>query len=276
MATRDPNSTKPEPPKQSSFFIWSEVTSSLAHIGAYAQLSWRSVSNLFTPPQYTSDLVLQMDTVGVGSLPIVLLTGGFIGGIMVLQTASQFARFGQTALTADVVALGLVRELGPTITGLLVAGRNSSAMASELGSMVVSEQVDAMRAMGTDPSRKLITPRVTATVLVLPLLVAIADLVGLAGGFIVSRFTLSVGAVQFWHRAVHALDFSDLVQGFVKPLVFGFILATVGCYQGLNVKGGTEGVGRATTSAVVISSVLILVSDLFLSKIMLYLAGHVF
>lgn len=246
------------------------------HVQEYAKLSAVSIANIFSPPQYVNDLIQQMDYIGVGSLPIVVLTGGFIGGILVLQTASQFARFGQTNLTGDVTALGLVRELGPTITGLLVAGRNASAMASELGSMVVSEQVDAMRAMGTDPIRKLVTPRVIASALVLPLLVAIADLIGLAGGYVVSRFTLSVGAVQFWSRAIDALDFADLMQGLAKPLVFGFILATVGCYQGLNVKGGTEGVGRATTTAVVVSSVIILVADLFLSKLMLFLAGRVF
>jgi phospholipid/cholesterol/gamma-HCH transport system permease protein len=275
MATRGPNLVNSEQPKQPSYFL-QRLMIWVLHVQEYARLSVRSVANVFSPPHYVGDLVQQMDRIGVGSLPIVMLTGGFIGGILVLQTASQFARFGQTALTGDVTALGLVRELGPTITGLLVAGRNASAMASELGSMVVSEQVDAMRAMGTDPGRKLVTPRVIATTLMLPLLVAVGDLIGLAGGYIVSRFTLSVGAVQFWSRAIDALDFSDLMQGLIKPVVFGFIIATVGCYQGLNVKGGTEGVGRATTTAVVVSSVVILVADLFLSKLMLFLAGHVF
>ena len=147
----------------------------ILHVQAYTELSVRSLANLFSPPYYMSDVLDQMDIIGVGSLPIVLLTGFFIGAVMVLQTAAQFERFGQTALTADVVSLALVRELGPSITGLLVAGRNSSGMASELGSMVVSEQVDAMRAMGTDPTRKLVTPRVVATVLMLPLLTAMAD-----------------------------------------------------------------------------------------------------
>jgi phospholipid/cholesterol/gamma-HCH transport system permease protein len=195
---------------------------------------------------------------------------------MVLQTAAQFERFGQTALTADVVSLALVRELGPSITGLLVAGRNSSGMASELGSMVVSEQVDAMRAMGTDPTRKLVTPRVVATVLMLPLLTAMADFLGLIGGYIVASMTLRLGAVTFWHRAIDILVFSDLMQGLVKPVVFGLILSTVGCYQGLNVKGGTEGVGRATTQAVVASSVFILITNFFLTRVMLFLAGHIF
>ncbi len=193
----------------------------------YTFLSARSVTNLLHPPYYVSDVLDQMDLIGVGSLPIVVLTGFFIGAVMVLQTAAQFERFGQTALTADVVSLALVRELGPTITGLLVAGRNSSGIASELGSMVVTEQVDAMRAMGTDPSRKLVTPRVVATVLMLPLLTAMADFVGLIGGYVVSHFTLRLGAIAFWTRALDALVFSDLMQGLAKPLVFGFIVSTV-------------------------------------------------
>jgi phospholipid/cholesterol/gamma-HCH transport system permease protein len=206
----------------------------------------------------------------------VLLTGFFIGAVMVLQTASQFVRFGETALTGDVVSLALVRELGPAITGLLVAGRNASGMASELGSMQVTEQVDAMRAMGTDPIRKLVTPRVVATMLVLPLLTAMSDFVGLVGGSVVALFTLHIGAVEFWTRAIRALEFADLMQGMAKPVVFAFILATVGCYEGLTVRGGTQGVGRATTQAVVVSSVIILTSDVFLTKLALFLGGRVF
>jgi len=248
----------------------------ILHVQEYTLLSVRSVANLFSPPYYAADVLEQMDIIGVGSLPIVLLTGFFIGAVMVLQTAAQFERFGQTALTADVVSLALVRELGPSITGLLVAGRNSSGIASELGSMLVTEQVDAMRAMGTDPIRKLVTPRVVATVLMLPLLTAMADFMGLIGGYLVSSFTLRLGAVAFWTRAINILEFSDLMQGLAKPIVFGFILATVGCYQGLNVTGGTQGVGRATTQAVVASSVFILITNFFLTKLMLFLAGHVF
>src|ERR1700675_4826467 len=204
----------------------------------YAELSFQSLANVFTPPHYWADTLEQMDIIGVGSLPIIVLTGFFIGGVLVLQTASQFERFGETALTGDAVALALVRELGPAITALLVAGRNASGIASELGSMVVTEQVDAMRALGTDPIRKLVTPRVIAMVTMLPLLVAVADFVGLVGGFIVAYFTLRLGAVQFWTRAIDALEFGDLVQGVAKPIVFGLIIGTVGCYQGLRVKGG--------------------------------------
>jgi phospholipid/cholesterol/gamma-HCH transport system permease protein len=236
----------------------------------YAELSFRSIANLATTPRYWFDTLEQMDLIGVGSLPIVILTGFFIGGVMVLQTSAQFEKFGETALTGDAVSLALVRELGPAITALLVAGRNASGIASELGSMVVTEQVDAMRALGTDPIRKLVTPRVVATVLMLPLLTVVSDFVGLCGGFFVAYFTLRLGAVQFWTRAVDALAIGDVVQGLAKPFVFGLIIATVGCYQGLRVKGGTQGVGRATTTAVVVSSVFILVVDTFITKLLLY------
>src|ERR1700691_4135261 len=184
----------------------------------YAELSFQSLANVFTPPHYWADTLEQMDIIGVGSLPIIVLTGFFIGGVLVLQTASQFERFGETALTGDAVALALVRELGPTITALLVAGRNASGMASELGSMVVTEQVDAMRALGTDPIRKLMTPRVVATTLMLPLLTAVADFVGLIGGFAVAYFTLGLGLVEFWKRAIDALEFGDIVMGMSKPI----------------------------------------------------------
>jgi phospholipid/cholesterol/gamma-HCH transport system permease protein len=239
----------------------------------YSLLVLQSIANVFTPPQYWSDTLEQMDQIGVGSLPIVIITSFFIGGVMVLQTAAQFQRFGETALTGDAVSLALVRELGPAITALLVAGRNASGIASELGSMVVTEQVDAMRALGTDPIRKLVTPRMIAMVTMLPLLVAVADMVGLFGGFIVAYFTLRLGAVQFWTRAIDALEGGDLVQGMAKPVIFGFIISTVACFQGLRVKGGTQGVGRATTSAVVISSVMVLVFDFFLAKILLFMFG---
>ncbi len=237
----------------------------------YTLLTVQAVVNLFTPPVYWSDTLEQMDSIGVGSLLIVVVAFLSIGGVLVLQTAAQFQRFGETAETGDAVSLALVRELGPVIAALLVAGRNASGIASEIGSMVVTEQIDAMRALGTDPTRKLVTPRVVAMVLVMPLLVAVADFVGLVGGFVVAHFTLRLGAVQFWTRAVNALDFGDLVQGSVKPLIFGFVISTIACHKGLRVTGGTEGVGRATTSAVVNSSVWMLIVDLFLAKILLFI-----
>jgi phospholipid/cholesterol/gamma-HCH transport system permease protein len=275
MATTEPKLIE-APPISLTGALAEGLKERIQHVQDYSVLAAQSVTNLFHPPIYWSDILEQMDIIGVGSLPIVVLTGFFIGAVMVLQTAAQFVRFGQTALTADAVSLALVRELGPTISGLLVTGRNGSSIASELGSMVVTEQVDAMRAMGTDPNRKLVTPRMVAAVFMLPLLTAMADLSGLVGGFVVSTFTLRLGAVAFWTRAINVLDFSDLMQGLSKPLIFGFILSTVGCYHGLRVRGGTQGVGRATTSAVVASSVFILVANFFLTKIMLFLSGHVF
>jgi len=248
----------------------------LADIQAYTLMSVRALTNLLTSPRYFKDLLDQMDDVGVGSLPIILAAGFFIGAVMVLQTGSQFVRFGQTALTGDIVSLALVRELGPTLTGILVAGRVASGMASELGSMLVTEQVDAMRAMGTDPSRKLISPRVLSAILVLPLLTALNDFVGLLGGCVASVFSLRLGAVEFWTRAIDALDFPDIMQGMTKPLVYGFILSTVGCYKGLTVRGGTQGVGRATTQAVVVSNIMIIAADVFLTKLSLYLGDKFF
>lgn len=243
----------------------------VAAVQDYFFLVAQVLKYIFTPPHYWTDTLEQMDIIGVGSLPIIILASLSIGGVMVLQTAAQFQRFGETALTGDAVALALVRELGPAVTALLVAGRNASGMASELGSMIVTEQVDAMRALGTDPIRKLMMPRVIATTLMVPLLTAVFDFVGLCGGFVVAYTTLRLGAVQFWTRAVHSLAVGDVVQGMAKPIVFGLIIATVGCYRGLRVRGGTQGVGRATTSAVVIASVWVLVVDFFLSRLLLYM-----
>ncbi len=270
-----PQSGSPETPSVAEV-LSDAAKNSVLKVQDYSKLALRSLTNLATPPRYMQDTLVQMDDIGVGSLPIVLLSGFFIGAVLVLQTGAQFERFGQTMLTGDVVSIALVRELGPTITGLLVAGRCSSGIASELGSMLVTEQVDAMRAMGTDPSRKLVTPRVMATLFTLPLLTTISVFVGLLGGMVASVFSLRLDATTFWERAIAILEFSDLMQGFSKSVVFGFILSTVGCYQGLNVRGGTQGVGRATTQAVVVSSVMIIIGDTFLTKIALFLADKVF
>ena len=248
----------------------------VASLQDYSQMAFRGVANFAARPFYVQDMLQQMDDIGVGSMPIVLVSAFFIGAVMVLQTGAQFVRFGQTALTGDIVALALVRELGPTLTGILVAGRSASGIASELGSMLVTEQVDAMRAMGTDPSKKLVTPRILATILVLPLLTAFMDFTGLLGGCVASIFSLRLGAVEFWTRAINALEFKDIVEGMTKPIAYGFLLSTVGCYKGLTVSGGTQGVGRATTQAVVLSSVLIIAADLFLTKLALYLGGKIF
>lgn len=237
----------------------------------YSLLAFRSVRNVFTDKSYFTDLVEQMDIIGVGSLRIVLVALFCVGGVIVLNAASQFRRFGETALAGDAVSLALLRELGPVFVALLIAGRNATGMASELGSMIVTDQVDAIRAFGVDPIRKLMTPRVLATILVLPLLVALGDCAGLFGGFLVANLVLHIGAAQFWTRAIDALSLGDLCIGFTKPVVFAFIIATVGCYQGFRVKGGTQGVGRATIDAFVESSVIVLVVDLFLTRLLLHI-----
>ncbi len=239
----------------------------------YSILALRSVTNMFAGRRYFTDLVDQMDQIGVGSLLIVVVALFCVGGVVVLNAASQFARFGETVLTGDAVSLALTRELGPVFVALLVAGRNATAMASELGSMVVSDQVDAMRGFGIDPIRKLMTPRVLATVMILPLLVAVGVCAGLLGGFVVASLVLHLGAEQFMTRAINALVFGDLCIGFTKPIVFGFIIATVGCFEGFRVEGGTAGVGRATINAFVVSSVIVLVVDLFITRLLLYVFG---
>jgi phospholipid/cholesterol/gamma-HCH transport system permease protein len=240
----------------------------------YSLLAGRSLSNLFAQPRYYADTLLQADLIGVGSLPIVVLIGFFTGAVLALQTASTLQQFGSLSLTGKLVALSMVRELGPVLTGILVAGRNSSGMASELGSMKVTEQIDAMRAMGVDPTKKLVTPRVIATVTMLFFLSIISDLVGLAGGFVISYLLLGLDPNQYWTTAYQALKFGDVFMGLGKPVVFGFIIASVGCYYGMSARGGTQGVGRATTQAVVAASVTIVVSDFFITKLLMAVFGN--
>ncbi len=235
----------------------------------YALLAWRSLSNLFTQPRYLADTLQQADIIGVGSLPVVVLTGVSTGAVLALQSANSLARFGALSFTGQLVSLSMVRELGPTLTGLMVAGRNSSGMASELGSMQVTEQIDAMRALGTDPTKKLVTPRVVATVIMLFFLTIISDLVGLAGGAMVSTLLLRLDFNQYWTTAWQSLSFEDVFMGQVKPIFSGFIIATIGCYYGLSARGGTQGVGRATTQAVVAASVLILVVNFFVTRFLM-------
>ena len=239
----------------------------------FTTLSARAFRNVFRTPHYVVDILRQMDFIGVGSLPIVILTGFFTGAVLALQMSKTLTTFGETSLTGQLVILSLVRELGPVLTALMVAGRNSSGIASELGSMVVSEQIDAMRALGTDPGKKLVTPRLVATVVMLPMLTIISDFMGLLGGFATSFFFIRLNPSQYWYSAYHALEMEDVFQGLLKPLVFAFIVALVGCYYGLTTRGGTEGVGRSTTQAVVAASVMILVSDFFLTKITLAVLG---
>src|SRR5579864_7845374 len=240
----------------------------------YTLLSLQSVANLFRKPVYFADMVQQADLIGVGSLPIVVLIGFFTGAVLAVQTANTLQRFGSITLIGQLVSLSMVRELGPVLTGILVAGRNTSGMASELGSMVVTEQIDAMRALGTDPIKKLVTPRVVATIFMLFFLSILSDLVGLVGGLFVSKLLLNLDARQYWSNAWQSLVLQDVFMGLIKPVLFGFIIATIGCFYGMTARGGTQGVGRATTQAVVSASVLIIVVDFFVTQFLLKVLSY--
>lgn len=230
-------------------------------------LAGRAFRNIFRRPHYGDDIVLQMDTIGVGSMQIVAITGFFSGAVMALQMYHALAQYGQMGKTGQLVSITLVRELGPVLTALMVAGRNASGIASELGSMKVTEQIDAMRALGTDPVQKLVTPRLIATAVMLPLLVIIADFVGMFGGWVMSHFLLTMPSKQYWTTVWQALDWTDIGQGLLKPLVFAVVISLIGCYYGLRTTGGTQGVGRSTTQAVVAATVLTFILDLLITKI---------
>ena len=248
--------------------------SSVLSVQNYALLSGRAVGTFLKRPRYLADFITQADSIGVGSLPIVFLTGFFTGGVLALQSASSLAQFGATAMTGQLVSFSMIKELGPVLTSLMVSGRNASGMASELGSMRVTEQLDAMRALGTDPVRKLVGPRILATIFVLFFLTIVSDAVGILGGAWVAVSMLGQDGSQYFHNSYQSLQFPDILQGLVKPLFFGFIIATIGCYYGMNTKGGTQGVGRSTTQAVVVSSVLIIISDFVISQFMINVFGR--
>ena len=235
----------------------------------YSLFAGRAFLNLFRPPIYWTDFLVQSDIIGFGSLPIVILTGFFTGGVLALQSAATLSAFGATAVTGRFVSLTMVRELGAVLTGIMVSGRNASSIASELGSMVVTEQIDAMRALGVDPMRKLVTPRIFACIAMLFFLTIVANACGIAGGAAVTVFLNHQNGTQYFHVAYEGLRYTDIIQGLVKPLFFGYILGSVGCFYGMRTTGGTEGVGRATIQAVVNSSVLIIFVDFLITHVLL-------
>jgi phospholipid/cholesterol/gamma-HCH transport system permease protein len=225
----------------------------------FLSLSGRAIRNIVRRPHYADDILIQMDIIGVGSLFIVGLIGFFSGVVMALQMSRALSTYGAQGQIGQIVSITLVRELGPVLTAVLVAGRNASGIASELGSMRVTEQIDAMRALGTDPIQKLVTPRLIATAVVLPLLTIISDFLGLVGGYFIAATMLNITKSQYWTSAWQVLEYNDLTQGLIKPFLFAIVVALVGCYYGLNTTGGTQGVGRSTTKAVVVASVWIFV-----------------
>lgn len=241
----------------------------ISEVQEFTLLCVRAVSNVFRRPRYFHDTVRQMDLVGVGSITIVILAGFFTGAVLALQSANSLRAFGAINLTGRLVALSLIKELGPVLTALMIAGRIGSGIASELGSMIVTEQISAMRALGTDPTKKLVTPRMIACTTMAPLLTVMADLFGLVGGWIVSLYVLHLNTTLYWTTALRSVDYHYALEGLVKPVVFGFIIGMVGCYFGLRTTGGTQGVGRSTTQAVVTASILVIVSDFFITKVIL-------
>jgi len=232
-------------------------------------LAGKAFASMFRRPFYVRDILTQMDIVGVGSLTVVMLTGFFTGAVLTLQSSKTLTTFGAVAFTGQLVAVSLVRELGPVLTSLMIAGRVGSGIASELGSMLVTEQINAMRALGTDPIKKLVVPRVLATTSMLPVATVMADAMGIIGGLFTSVFVLRISANLYLARAWHGLSYMDLFGGLLKPIVFGATVAIVSCHCGLRTYGGTQGVGRSTTQAVVASSILIIILNLFLTRLIL-------
>ena len=233
----------------------------------------RAIGGIFKGPRYFTETIAQMDAIGVGSLTIIMLTGFFTGGVLTIQTFPTLAFWGQQGQTGRLVAVSLVRELGPVLTALMVAGRVGSAIAAELGSMTVSQQIDAMRALGTDPIRKLVAPRMLALLIALPLLTVVADVVGIGGGAFAatSLYGLSIG--EFLNSVREGISTDDILGGLIKPTCFAVIIGAVACYKGLNTEGGTVGVGRSTTRSVVTASIVVIVTDFFLARALQYVLG---
>jgi phospholipid/cholesterol/gamma-HCH transport system permease protein len=236
-------------------------------------LAARAARRLFRRPSYIPEMITQMDVIGVGSLTIILLTGFFTGGVLALQTYPTLKYYGAQDQTGRLVATALVRELGPVLSGLMVAGRVASAIAAELGSMVVSQQIDAMRALGTDPIRKLVAPRLVALLITLPLLTLIADAIGIFGGWTVATQLFGMAAATFTTAVWDGLTTDDILGGFIKSSIFALIIGTVACRQGLKTEGGTVGVGQSTTTSVVMTSILIIVADFFVTKALQVILG---
>jgi len=221
---------------------------------------------LFKSPHYVKEIVRQMDLIGVGSLPIVLLTGFFTGAVLVLQSYPTFEYYSIQNTVGKTISTSLIRELGPVLTSLMVSGRIGSAIAAELGSMVVSQQIDAMRALGTDPHRKLVAPRIIALIFMLPLLTVAADIFGIIGGGIVATGIFSLDYNAYVTSVRFGITTQDIIGGIVKPLFFGLIIGSISCHKGLSTTGGTVGVGLSTTNSVVLSSIVVIIFDFFLSR----------
>jgi phospholipid/cholesterol/gamma-HCH transport system permease protein len=237
-------------------------------IGRFFEMVGRIFAWTPRPPYDWRELLRQMVKVGVDSVPVVLLTAMFTGMVMALQTFTVLRRFNAESYVGSLVALSMVRELSSVLSGLIVAGRAGSAMGAELGTMRVTEQIDALEVMATDPVHYLVVPRVWAATIMLPLLVVLANGIGIFGGYLVSVVLMGANPVSYIDNTFQFMDLNDLVSGLIKAAVFGFLIAAIGCMQGFYTTGGAEGVGRSTTKAVVVASIAILISDFFLTRLL--------
>jgi phospholipid/cholesterol/gamma-HCH transport system permease protein len=243
------------------------VLTALSETGRLSVFTWQGLSHTVRPPFYWRLIAQQMMYIGYFSLPVVALTAFFTGGVLALQIYYGGDQFNTESIVATIVALGITRELGPVLGGLMVAGRASAAIAAELGTMRVTEQIDALTTLSTNPYKYLVVPRIVAAVITLPALVFIGDIIGILGGFIVGTQSLDFNSGVYIKNTVDFLELDDITSGLIKSAVFGLIIALMGCYNGFNSKGGAQGVGRATTNAVVTSSILILASNYVMTSL---------
>jgi len=235
----------------------------------YVRLTLAAFRGMVTRPIYRHDIVEQFDVIGVGSLTVVLLTGLFTGMALASQSGMTLDQFGARPVVGRLVSASMIKELGPVLTALMLTGRIGSGIAAELGSMMVTDQINALRALGTDPTRKLVVPRILAGIFMTPILTIIADAVGITGGWVVARFQLQVNSGLYWSSVVKGLFMEDVWMGLAKPFVFGFIIVTIACHVGLRTSGGTAGVGRSTTVSVVAGSVAVIAADFFVTQILI-------
>ena len=244
------------------------MKAALLEVQEYMRLVAATTRALFTRPYYFRDIVEQFEAIGLGSMTVVLLTGTFTGMVLALQSGITLDQFGARSMVGRLVSASMVKELGPVLTALMVTGRVGSGIAAELGSMMVTDQISALRALGTDPIRKLVLPRVLAGVIMVPILTVIADAIGMVGAWIIALTQLKVAGTVFWNSVVAGLFIEDVYMGIIKPFFLGFVIVTIACHVGLRTSGGTQGVGRATTNAVVAASVMVLAVDFLLTKLL--------
>jgi phospholipid/cholesterol/gamma-HCH transport system permease protein len=244
------------------------VKGALLEVQEYVKLQVATLHGVFSRPFYFHDVVEQFDQIGIGSLTVVLLTGFFTGAVLALQSGITLDQFGARPFVGRLVSASMIKELGPVLTGLMLAGRIGSGIAAELGSMVVTEQINALRALGTDPVRKLVVPRVLAGFFMAPVLTVISDTVGIFGGWIIAVYQLRVASSLYWSSITEALYLQDAWMGIIKPFFLGYVIVTIGCHVGLRTTGGTQGVGRATTNAVVAASVSVIAVDFFVTRVL--------